>query len=245
VISDAKPVVAPCRLASLWLLWACFALTACSTDVPKLPRATDAPPLQATYLIQPGDTLNVQFARNPELNEQPTVQPDGRIAMLYAPSLVVAGHSFEDARQALTEAYSKELKEPGVSVALNGPVTWHIFVGGEVTNPGQFDGTGPLPTLTQVIARAGGVLDSGDKTKVVLTRGMPGTQRKAYLVNFIKPARGKKPAGSIQLAYYDTLFVPKTGVADVYKAYNQYFLQFVPHQFSAGASVNQFPAWLP
>jgi protein involved in polysaccharide export with SLBB domain len=59
--------------------------------------------------------------------------------------------------------------------------------------PGEYDGIGSLPTLTQAIALAGGMRDSGDNMKVVLTRHMPGNQRKAYLVNFIKPARGKKP----------------------------------------------------
>jgi protein involved in polysaccharide export with SLBB domain len=232
VISNAKPVVALRRREIFWLFGACFALAAC-TDVPKLPPATDAPPLQATYLIQPGDTLNVEFVQNPELNEQPTVQPDGRISMQYAPSLRVGGMSLEEARQALTQAYSKELKAPGVTVALNGPVTWHVFVGGEVKKPGQIDGTGPLPTLTQAIDRAGGMLDSGDQQKVVLTRRID-NQRKAYLVSFYKPAHGQNPARNIQLATYDTLFVPKTGVADVFKAYNQYFMQFLPNNIYVG-----------
>jgi protein involved in polysaccharide export with SLBB domain len=94
-----------------------------------------------------------------------------------------------------------------------------------------------LPTLTQAIALAGGMRDSGDNMKVVLTRHMPGNQRKAYLVNFIKPARGKKPTRDTQLAAYDTLFVPKTGVADVFKAYNQYFLQFLPPNLGTGYQV--------
>ena len=41
-------------------------------------------------------------------------------------------------------------------------------------------------------------------------------------------ARGEKPSDDVQLANYDVLFVPKTGVADVYTAYNQYFKQFLP-----------------
>src|SRR5690349_1945290 len=108
-------MVAPRRAQTFGLLWVCFGLVAC-TDVPKLPPGTDAPPLQSSYIIQPGDTLDVKFVKNPELNEQPTVQPDGRISMLFAPGLEVAGHSTEDARQALTEAYAKELRAPGISV---------------------------------------------------------------------------------------------------------------------------------
>src|SRR5262249_12640756 len=150
---------------------------------------------------------------------------------LYAPGLEVAGRSTEDARQALTEAYAKELKEPGISVAVKGAVVWHIYVGGEVKTPGDFTATGPLPPPTQAIDRACGMLDTGDDTKVVLMRRMPNNQKKAFLVNCSSAARGENPAGDIQLAAYDTLFVPKTGVADVYKAYNQYFKQFLPNNF--------------
>jgi polysaccharide biosynthesis/export protein len=230
VTSNQKIAVALRRPETLAFLCACFALTAC-TDVPKLPPGVDAPALQTSYLIQPGDTLDVKFVKNPELNEQPTVQPDGRISMLYAPGLEVAGRSTEDARQALTEVYAKQLKEPGISVAVKGPVTWHVFVGGEVKNPGQLDGTGPLPTLTQAIDRAGGMLDSGDQHKVVLARRAPDNLRKAYLVDFYKAAHGENPAGDVQLAAYDALFVPRTGIADVYSAYNQYFKQFLPNNF--------------
>ncbi len=203
-------------------------LAACATNVPALPPGPSAPVLQQSYLIQPGDTLDVKFVKNPELNEQPTVQPDGRISMLFAPNLEVAGHSTEDARQALSQAYSKELKEPGVSVAVKGPVLWRVYVGGEVNTPGEYSNSGPTPSLSQAIAHAGGIKDSGDAAKVVLTRLMPDGKRKAYLLNFDEAARGVSPESDIQLAAYDVLYVPKTGIADVYTAYNQYFKQFLP-----------------
>jgi polysaccharide export outer membrane protein len=209
------------------LLSTLFLLAAC-TNVPNLPAGQDAPVLPEAYLIQPGDQLDVKFVKNPELNEQPTVQPDGRISMMFAPSLEVAGHSTDDARQALAAAYAKELKEPAISVGIKGAVTWHVYVAGEVKTPGSFDGTGPLPSLSQAIAHAGGMLDSGDPTKVVLVRRATATEKKAYLMNYDAAVRGEKPADDIELAAYDVLFVPKTGVADVYTAYNQYFKQFLP-----------------
>lgn len=206
---------------------ATLALLAGCTNVPNLPPGPSAPVVPASYLIQPGDTLDVKFVKNPELNEQPTVAPDGRISMLFA-DLEVAGESTEQARAALSLAYAKELREPGISVAILGAVTWHVYVGGEVKTPGEFDGTGPLPTLTAAIAHAGGILDSGDASKVVLVRHEADDQKKAFLMNYDAAARGEKPGDDIQLAGYDTLFVPKTGVADVFTAYNQYFKQFLP-----------------
>jgi len=236
--SESTPALRRTQL--MGALSALLLLAACATNVPNLPAAQNAPILPGAYLIQPGDQLDVKFVKNPELNEQPTVQPDGRISMMFAPNLEVAGHSTDEARQALAAAYSKELKEPALSVGLRNAVTWHVFVAGEVKAPGEFAGTGPLPTLGQVIAHAGGVLDSGDPTKVVLVRRATATtEKKAYLMNYDAAVRGEKPADDIQLAAYDILFVPKTGVADAYTAYNQYFKQFLPQNLGInfGASL--------
>jgi len=204
-------------------------LTACTDVADNLPVATSAPPMQTVYLIQPGDILDVKFVKNPELNEQPTVQPDGRISMLYAPNLVVGGRSTEEARSALDAAYATELKEPGVSVNIKGPVFWHVYIGGQVTKPADYTNSGPLPSLAAAIAYAGGVLDTGDGQKLVLTRLQPDHTRKAYIIDYWSAVQGKNPAGDIQLAAYDAIYVPKTGVANVYTAYNQYFKQFLPN----------------
>ena len=209
-------------------LFALLLLLAACTNVPNLPPGPNAAMVPQSYLVQPGDTLDVKFVKNPELNEQPTVAPDGRISMLYAPDIVAAGKSTEAVRQELTDAYAKQLKEPGVSVAIKGAVTWKVYVAGEVKTPGEIDGTGPPPSLTQAIAHAGGMLDSGDPKKIVLVRRSDDNQKKAFLMNYDAAARGEKPSDDIQLAANDVLFVPKTGIADVYTAYNQYFKQFLP-----------------
>jgi polysaccharide biosynthesis/export protein len=216
-----------CRLAIIAI--GLVALSGC-TDVQKdLPPAPTAPPMQPVYLIQPGDTLDVKFVKNPELNEQPTVQPDGRISMLYAQNVLVGGRSLQDVQADLNTAYSKELKEPGISVNVKGPVMWHVYIGGQVAKPSDYTLSGPTPSLAAAIAYAGGILDSGDPKKIVLTRLMPDHTRKAYIVDYLSAAQGKTPAGDIQLAAYDAIYIPKTGVADVYTAYNQYFKQFLPN----------------
>jgi protein involved in polysaccharide export with SLBB domain len=219
--------VSSCRV--MFVFFSACALAACTDVADNLPPGTSAPPMQTVYLIQPGDILDVKFVKNPELNEQPTVQPDGRISMLYAPNLGVGGRSLEDVRAALDGAYGKELKEPGVSVNVKGPVLWHVYIGGQVTKPSDYTNSGPTPSLSAAIAYAGGILDSGDSKKIVLTRLQPDHTRKAYILDYLSAAQGKNPAGDIQLAAYDAIYIPKTGVADVYTAYNQYFKQFLPN----------------
>ena len=43
------------------------------------------------YKIQPGDQLDIKLFYNPELNEQLTVRPDGRITMQLVNDVVAAG----------------------------------------------------------------------------------------------------------------------------------------------------------
>jgi polysaccharide biosynthesis/export protein len=206
---------------------AALVLYGCGTDVPHLPPAPPIPPASLAYRVQPGDMLDVKFLYNPELNEQPTVQPDGRISMLFAHSLQVGGLTTDQIRHALTDAYARELQKPGISVAIKGAVPWKIYVGGEVNRPDEFNNVGPTPTLTQIITRAGGIKDSGDATKIVLLRRIDGKPI-GYIMNFAEVAKGKQPNHDVKLASYDAIYVPRTGVADVYKAYNQYFKQFLP-----------------
>jgi polysaccharide export outer membrane protein len=238
VARSLKFVAAPGSRMMIGLLSGCLLLGACSNVAKNLPVGTSAPPMGATlYLIQPGDTLDVKFVKNPELNEQPTVQPDGRMSMLYAPNVQAAGRSTDEVRQALDEAYAKELKEPGVSVNIKGAISWHVYVGGYVAKPSDYSNTGPVPSMQAAISAAGGILDTGDGEKVVLTRLQPDHTRKAYILDYWSVAQGKNPAGDIQLASYDVIYVPRTGIANVYWAYNQYFKQFITFSLPVSPTV--------
>ena len=39
---------------------------------------------------------------------------------------------------------------------------------------------------------------------------------------------GKDAASDVRLAPYDVVYVPRSGIAEVYRFVNQYLLQFVP-----------------
>ena len=81
--------------------------------------------------------------------------------------------------------------------------------------------------------------DSDDLSKTMLVRRTDDNQKKGYLMNYYDAAAcGEKPSDDVQLANYDVLFVPKTGVADVYTAYNQYFKQFLPSNIGLNFGTN-------
>ncbi len=213
-----------------------LSLAACA-PLPVVPE-TAPPPLAETpprYALQPGDQLEVKFLYNPELNEQVTVQPDGRFTLPMAPDTVAAGRTLEEVTQSLNSAYARELRDPRVVVQLKNALPTRIYVGGEVVSPGEYINVGPPLTFAQAIARAGGLKNSANQEEIIIVRRGPGGKATPYGVNFVNAAGGVAGA-DVVLAPYDHVFVPRTGVANVYLAYQQYFQQFLPSSIGIAIS---------
>jgi polysaccharide export outer membrane protein len=196
---------------------------------PFPPRAAYLPP--PAYRLQPGDTVDVKFLYTPELNEEQTVQLDGRLALQYAPDLPVGGTTVAQARERVMDAYAPTLRDPAAELTVKGPLQFKIYVVGEVTTPGEYVTQGPPLTLTQAVARAGGLKESADGDNVVLLR-RDGNVERAYDVSFTNAVDHNGNAADIQLADHDVLYVPRTDVAQAGVNWRQYVMQFVPPNIS-------------
>jgi len=223
------------------------------TQHPSLPPAPPTPPVINTghleapppYKIQVGDILAVRLITNPELDEEVTVRPDGRISTTIAHDAVAYGRTVPDLDQDLDHAYRKQLKDPHVSVVVKSFAPTRIYVGGEVANPGEFVNVGPALTLGQALARAGGAKVSGDEAAVFIVRRGPNDQPEFLSARYRDIVSGQDPAADVRLAPYDLVFVPRTGIADVYRFFNQYFQQFVPLNWGFSYVVNPGSNVLP
>ncbi len=228
-----------------------IAVARCSS-VPQLPPAPatppdlDAPPAQTSaYRLQVGDVLALRLLLNPELNEDVTVRPDGHISTTVVSDVRAIGQTVPELTADLRRSYGKELKEPRLNVVVKSFAPTRIYVGGEVNNPGEFIDVGPTLTLSQAIARAGGLkLSSADETRVFIVRRGPGDRPEYLSTTYQKVMWANDPAADVRLAPYDLVYVPRSGISEVYKFFYQYFLQFVPVTWgfsyvvgSAGGSV--------
>ena len=230
-------------------------LPACST-VPNLPPAPPTPPTRTVatnnvlppYFIQVGDILEVRLLLNPELNEEVVVRPDGHISTAVVADEVAAGRTVPDVTAALKRDYSRDLKNPRLSVVVKSFAPTRIYVGGEVSNPGEFIDVGPNLTLSQAIARAGGVKEfSSDDGKVFVIRRGPNDVPQFLSVRYQDIMYGADPAADVRLAAYDVVYVPRNGAEDVYRFFYSYFQRFVPVSWgfsyvlpnNAGATVVQ------
>ncbi len=127
-----------------------FATLASCSSVPSLPPAPAQPAADAGYMsslepyrIQVGDVLGVRLMLNPELNEEVTVRPDGHISTTVVKDELAYGRTIPQLSEALVHDYSHDLRSPRLTVVVKSFAPTRIYVGGEVTNPGEFINVGP------------------------------------------------------------------------------------------------------
>ena len=194
-----------------------------------------APPAEAMgeYKVQVGDVLDFNFYLNPEFNDTVTVRPDGMVSTKIVPSLRVYNHTVPEINAMLAAAYKEVLLDPRVTTIVRSFAPIRIYVSGEVETPGEYVVVGQSLTLTQAIARAGGVKNSGDQKQVLIIRRGAGEKAQVYVADYYSATQGADPARDARLAPSDVVFVPKTGIALTHKGYQQYIQQFVNPSLSA------------
>jgi polysaccharide biosynthesis/export protein len=242
--SGRRTLTGSSALRGAFMIGSVAALAACTStsDMPPAPAVpdpavgyiTNLPP----YRIQVGDVLEVRLMLNPELNEEVAVRPDGHISTTVVSDAVAYNRTVPDLTEALRRDYSRDLRNPRVSVVVKSFAPTRIYVGGEVNTPGEFINVGPTLTLSQAVARAGGHKVRGDSGAVFIIRRGPDDTPQFLSTNYNAVIKGRDPLADVRLAPYDVVYVPKTGIAEVFDFFNQYLLQFVPISWGFSYVVN-------
>ena len=202
---------------------------------PPAPRAADVP---AVYRVQVGDVLGVRLYMAPELNEDVTVRPDGRITTTLAQSVPAAGRTPDQIAADLKRGYAAELKNPQLALEVKSAAPARIYVTGEVVAPGEFTSAAPNLTLLQAVARAGGLRTAGDENHVFILRRGEGDRPVVLSADYRGAMTGTNPAADVRLAAFDVVYVPKTGIGQIYVWFNQHIQQFVPVSWGFSYNVN-------
>lgn len=219
------------RLLVLGLLCA-----ACSSPRPRpgpIPgEPSPPPPVSGTYLLRPGDELEVRFFHTPQYDVELPVRPDGRISLPLAYELVAAGRTAEELRRDITAAYANELSDPVVAVLVKTfHTTFPVHVGGEVDKPGvlEIEGT---KTVLEAIFAAGGFLPTASLKDTLVVRRREGGGYDLVAADMEQLLRGRDGAGNLYLQPYDVVFVPASRIADVNRWVDLYIRQNIPISFS-------------
>jgi protein involved in polysaccharide export with SLBB domain len=192
-----------------------------------------SPYTEQEYRIQIGDQLDVKFFYNPELNEQVTVRPDGRISLQLVHELVVAGLTPDELTGSLTKKYAPELKKPEITVIVRSFGGHKIYVDGEVNKSGMFPLMGFM-TVLQAISQAGGVKDTARTSEVVIIRRGENNEPFVSQVNLRKVINGTDMSQDITLKPFDIVYVPRSPIADINIWVDQYIRKNIPIPISTG-----------
>ena len=108
-----------------------------------------------SYILGPGDGLQIELLDLPELSGRFTIGPDGTLYLPRLRALYVEGLTIEELRYFLTRQFSAYVRDPQVYVR---PVAYRpvrIYVGGEVRRPGYYTLSGDtnLTTLSESAER--------------------------------------------------------------------------------------------
>ncbi len=246
--SSLGPAGRRCRRPAIYgIMLAAAAVAGCSTTVP-LPPVSEVPnaalgwaPEATPYRVQVGDELMVRFLLNPELNEEVSVRPDGKISTAVAEDVQAAGRTIPEINAELRERYKRELMNPRLNVVVKSFSPTRVYVSGEVTTPGEYVTVGPSLTLSQAIARAGGLKNSASASRIFLIRRGSGDKPVELATRYDDVITGRDPRADVRLAPYDVVYVPRSGIAQTALYWNEFVQQFVPISWGFSYVLNQPP----
>ncbi|WP_300556986.1 polysaccharide biosynthesis/export family protein [Maricaulis sp.] len=180
------------------------------------------------YRFFPGDSIVVTVHSAPELSTTTPIGPDGRVSLPLLGNVMVANRTDYEIAGVVADAYAQSvLVSPIVEVRRGDLGRQNIVVGGEVTNPGLVEMTGPVGALEAVML-AGGFRNTAARGEVVVLRRQPGGRLMMRVVNVRQALNGRVDADQIQLRRHDLVFVPRSTVAEVTNFVEQYVYGVLP-----------------
>lgn len=160
----------------------------------------------ADYVIGPEDILSVFVWREKDLSTEVMVRPDGQVSLPLLNDVPAAGLTPEQFRQRVTEAASKYIEQPNVTVIVKAINSRKVFVTGEVEKPGPYPLGGPT-TVVQLLAQAGGLREYADSKNITVMRTEAGKMSRLR-VNYEDIKKGRRMEQNILLKPGDTVIVP-------------------------------------
>ena len=164
------------RSSGVWgfvILAVLVVLGGCYPSYPPAPLAVEA--FEPQYLVGPGDRLNIQVWRNPELSMLVTVRPDGKLTTPLVEDVPASGRTPTQLAREIETALSKYVQSPVVTVMIvgfEGPYTEQIRVIGEAAKPQALPYRENM-SLLDVMIVVGGITDfaAGNRATIVRTVG--------------------------------------------------------------------------
>jgi len=125
----------------------------------------------STYRLGPEDVISVEVFNQERYSRKGiTIPPSGRVSLSLIPGgLFVNGKTVDEVAEIIKKRYDEYIIDPQVTVSLDKASSYRYSVLGDVGQPGVRLMSHRM-TVTEALAEAGGVLSTGDRSKVYVLR---------------------------------------------------------------------------
>jgi protein involved in polysaccharide export with SLBB domain len=186
------------------------------------------------YFLKSGDNLDIRFYKTPELNQNVTIRPDGKITLEPIGDHIAAGLTPAQLDEALTEKYSGEIKNAVITVILQTFGVQRIYVGGEVNAPMVLEVMGEINAL-EALVLAGGALEDAKLSSVFIVSKGQDNQPLTRIINLEEASIGQLSETEYLLKPFDMVYVPKSKLASSAQFMNHIY-SFIPRNIGLGFS---------
>ncbi|WP_372521459.1 polysaccharide biosynthesis/export family protein [Sulfuricaulis sp.] len=196
-------------IALFLFLAACSSMSSVSTASDSTPTEKPAEAGASavdSYVIQPGDMLEISVWKEKDLQKESMVRPDGGLNFPLTGDIIVSGLTIEQLRKELTAKLTKYVPDPVVTVSIKQSLGNKIYVTGKVNKPGDYIVTRNVDVM-QALSMAGGLTAYASENKIKILRRVNGEQ-KVFLFKYSKVEKGEDLEQNIVLQGGDIVVVP-------------------------------------
>lgn len=191
--------------------------------IPNISTETTSARDRPSYILGPGDQLDITVFNYEEFTGSKVVLPDGTITLPMIGRVEAVGLTTEQLAQELTTQLNVFLVDPVVTVGLSVLRPVLVTVAGEVQRPGPIqlrsltttnltiggntiEGT---PTVSVALIEAGGITQQADIRQIALRRYSPDGNSQPIIINFWDAIGSDNATQDFILQDGDSIYVPR------------------------------------
>ena len=197
--------------AALFLVAATLVIAAsgCASKLPLAPQQAVAN-TDYSYLIGPGDNLNIVIWRNPELSTTVPVRPDGMITTPLVEDIKATNRTPTQLAREIEKSLTKYIQDPIVTIIVTGfvgPYSEQIRIVGQAARPQTLAYRQDMSLLDVMIA-VGGVTEFAAGNRATILRTREGTAQ--YRVRLTDLLQKGDVSANVEMRPGDVLIIPES-----------------------------------
>lgn len=178
----------------------------------SIPDAPNVEPLtEFTYIIGPGDGLEMFVWGNPEISRSVTVRPDGKISFPLVEEMPASGKTSYQLAREIEKELAKYIRDPLVTIILGGgigPYSEQIRVIGQAAKP-QAVAYKENMSLLDLMIQVGGLGQYASGNRSIIIRKINGIQQE-FRVRIEDLIEGGDISANVNVLPGDILIIPES-----------------------------------